>query len=198
MSKQEELDNLKERAILLHTCKLCKHRKNFVFGEGDADSEIMIIGEAPGKDEDEQGRPFVGRSGQLLTRIIENGMKIKRSDIYISNIVKCRPTKDNLGELDIPPSKEDIESARWIIEEQINIIKPKIILAVGNTSARFLLNTKEGITKTHGNIYDYKNTKVMPIYHPSYILRNGGEKSPLKKVVWEDIKKAMDYLGMKY
>ncbi len=198
MSKKEELDNLEKKAILLHECKLCKHRKHFVFGEGNAEAEIMIIGEAPGKDEDEQGRPFVGRSGQLLTRIIENGMKIKRFDIYISNIVKCRPTKGNLGEQDRPPEKEEIESARWIIEEQINIIKPKIILAVGNTSARFLLNTKDGITKTHGNLYDYKNIKVMPIYHPSYILRNGGENSPLKKVVWEDIKKVMDYLGMKY
>lgn len=198
MSKQEELDALKEKAVLLHECKLCKHRKNFVFGEGNADSEIMIIGEAPGKDEDEQGRPFVGRSGQLLTRIIENGMKIKRSDVYISNIVKCRPTKDNLGLQDRPPEKEEIESARWIIEEQINIIKPKVILAVGNTSTRFLLNTVEGITKTHGNFYDYKGIKVVPIYHPSYILRNGGENSPLKKVVWEDIKKVMDYLDMKY
>lgn len=198
MSKQKDLEDLKEKSLLLHQCKLCKHRKNFVFGEGNAESEIMIIGEAPGKDEDEQGRPFVGRSGQLLTRIIEGGMKIKREDIYISNIVKCRPTKDNLGTLDRPPEKEEIESARWIIEEQINIIKPKVILAVGNTAARFLLNTKEGITKTHGNFYDYKKSKVMPIYHPSYILRNGGENSPLKKVVWEDIKKVMDYLGMKY
>ncbi len=197
MSKQEELDKLKEKAILLHECRLCKHRKNFVFGEGNAESEIMIIGEAPGKDEDEQGRPFVGRSGQLLTRILENGMKIKREDVYITNIVKCRPTKDNLGLQDVPPGKEDIKAAAWIIEKQINIIKPKIILAVGNTSARFLLDTKEGITKTHGNFYDYKGIKVVPIYHPSYILRNGGENSPLKKVVWEDIKKVMEYLGMK-
>jgi DNA polymerase len=194
MLKKEKLEILYEETCDCVNCKLSTTRKNYVFGEGNPDADIMFIGEAPGREEDEIGRPFVGRSGKLLTGIIENGMQIKREDVYISNIVKCRPTINLEGKTDRKPEKDEINNCCFILEKQIEIIKPKVIITLGNPATRFMLNTKQGITKIHGIFGEYKNIKVMPIYHPSYVLRNGGEKSPLKKDVWEDIKKVLKYL----
>ena len=194
MLKKEKLEILYEETCDCMNCKLSSTRNNYVFGEGNPNADIMFIGEAPGREEDKIGRPFVGRSGKLLTGIIENGMKIKREDVYISNIVKCRPTINLEGKTDRAPEKDEINNCCFILEKQIEIIEPKVIITLGNPATRFMLNTKQGITKIHGIFGEYKNIKVMPIYHPSYVLRNGGEKSPLKKDVWEDIKKVLKYL----
>ncbi len=195
-ANSEKLKALFEKTHNCTSCKLHTTRTNFVFGEGNPDATIMFIGEGPGREEDLQGRPFVGRSGELLTSIIEKGMLLKREDVYIANIVKCRPTVDLLKQKDRPPDVEETASCSWILEEQIDIIKPKVIITLGNPSTKFILKTAEGITKLRGNFAEYKGIKVMPTYHPSYVLRNGGPNSPLKKDVWEDIKKVLTYLDM--
>lgn len=177
-------------------CKLHTTRNKFVFGAGNPDSEIMFIGEGPGKDEDIQGVPFVGRAGELLTSIIEKGMLLTREDVYIANVVKCRPTVDMAGTRDRPPEKDEVEACSWMLLKQIEIIKPKVLITLGNPATRFILKTEEGITRIRGKFAEYNGIKVMPTYHPSYILRNGGANSPLKKDVWEDIKKVLNYLNM--
>jgi len=195
-TNEENLKILFNKTNNCVNCKLHTTRTNFVFGEGNPNSIIMFIGEGPGKDEDLQGRPFVGRSGELLTAIIEKGMLLKRGDVYIANVVKCRPTVNLLKQKDRPPDLDETITCGWILEEQINIIKPKVIITLGNPSTKFILKTTEGITKLRGNFFDYNGIKVMPTYHPSYVLRNGGSSSPLKKEVWEDIKKVLTYLNM--
>jgi len=182
------LEELKQIALGCRKCKLCLTRKNVVFGEGNPNADLMFIGEGPGKTEDETGRPFVGLAGQLLTRIIENGLKISRENVYIANVVKCRPTVEMKGEKDRPPDEEEVNACSPYLIRQIELIKPKIIITLGNPSTRFFLNTKLGITKLRGNVYYYKDIPVVPTYHPSFVLRNGGENSPLKKDVWEDMK----------
>ena len=195
-TNEEKLKALFNKTHNCINCKLHATRTNFVFGEGSPNAIIMFIGEGPGRDEDLQGRPFVGRSGELLTAIIEKGMLLKRGDVYIANVVKCRPTVDLLKQKDRPPDFDETVSCGWILEEQIDIIKPKVIITLGNPSTKFILKTAEGITKLRGNFSDYNGIKVMPTYHPSYVLRNGGSNSPLKKDVWEDIKQVLTYLEM--
>lgn len=197
--------NKKEKQLLdfkksLDSCKKCKlhtTRTTVVFGEGAPDARIMFIGEGPGKDEDIQGRPFIGRAGQLLTAIIEKGMMLKRSDVFIANIVKCRPTINLEFNRDRPPDEEETTACSDYLLKQIEIIQPEVIITLGNPSTRFLLKIKEGITRVRGNWFDYKGIPVMPTFHPSYILRNGGEKSPLKKEVWDDIKKVIARLELR-
>lgn len=188
------LEELKESMAGCTGCKLSTTRKNIVFGEGNPDARVMFIGEGPGKDEDIQGRPFVGRAGILLTAIIEKGMKLRRSDVYIGNVVKCRPTVNLEGTRDRPPEDDEKEACGDYLKKQISIIRPEVIITLGNPATRFLLNTKQGITKMRGTWYTYEGIPVMPTFHPSYILRNGGDSSPLKKLVWEDIKKVLEYL----
>ncbi|SRR6056297_234703 len=188
------LEELKESMAECTGCKLSTTRKNIVFGEGNPDARVMFIGEGPGKDEDIQGRPFVGRAGILLTAIIEKGMKLRRSDVYIGNVVKCRPTVNLEGTRDRPPEDDEKEACGDYLKKQISIIRPEVIITLGNPATRFLLNTKQGITKMRGTWYTYEGIPVMPTFHPSYILRNGGDSSPLKKLVWEDIKKVLEYL----
>jgi DNA polymerase len=177
-------------------CKLSKTRNKLVFGCGNPCADIMFIGEGPGKDEDAKGLPFVGRAGELLTSIIEKGMLLKREDVYIANVVKCRPTVNQEGGRDRPPEKEEVDACGWMLLSQIDIISPKVIITLGNPSTKFILKTDLGITKIRGKFAKYKDINVMPTYHPSYILRNGGDNSPLKKDVWEDIKKVLQYLEM--
>ena len=196
-NKQAQFDELKFRVLGCIQCKLATTRQNVVFGEGDPNADIMFIGEGPGKVEDETGRPFVGRSGELLTRIIENGIGVSREDVFIANIVKCRPSVDMLMKKDRPPDAEEVEACNGYLLEQIKLIEPRVIITLGNPSTRFILNTQKGITKLRGNWHDFNGIKVMPTYHPSYVLRNGGEKSPLKKDVWSDIQKVIEYLGLK-
>lgn len=192
--KAELLNILREQALVCKRCKLYRTRTNVVFGEGDVDARVMFIGEGPGNQEDLQGRPFIGRAGEFLTRIIENGMKIKRAATYIANIVKCRPTVDQKMQKDRPPDAEETSTCNPFLLKQIEIIEPRVIITLGNPATRFLLNTKVGITKMRGNWNEFHGIRVMPTFHPSYILRNGGEKSPLRREVWEDIKKVLLYL----
>lgn len=196
-SKAQLLEDLRITTIGNCTrCKLHATRSTIVFGEGNPEAQVMFIGEGPGKDEDAQGRPFVGKAGQLLTAVIEKGMKLKRSDVYIANVVKCRPTVNLELKRDRPPDDEETAACGPFLRQQIEIIQPKVIVALGNPSTKFLVNPKEGITKVRGVWHLYNNNiPVMPTFHPSYILRNGGDNSPLKRLMWEDIKKVIAYLN---
>ncbi len=165
--------------------ELARCRQNVVFGVGDSHAELMFVGEAPGADEDEQGEPFVGRAGQLLTKIIE-AMGYQRSDVYIANVLKCRPPQNRT------PLPAEMDNCRPYLLEQIDVIKPKVIVALGATAVRaLLLETPLGITKMRGNWYAFHNTPVMPTFHPAYLLRN----PPAKREVWEDMKTVLTKLG---
>ncbi|MBI3399720.1 MAG: uracil-DNA glycosylase [Deltaproteobacteria bacterium] len=168
-------------------CKLHKTRTNIVFGVGHPHASLVFVGEGPGEDEDLQGEPFVGRAGQLLTRII-NAMGLKREDVYICNVVKCRPPGNR------NPEPDEIAACRPFLEKQIDAIRPKIIVALGTHSTQTLLNTTEKITALRGRFYWYRNNiQLMPTFHPSYLLRNESKK----KEVWEDMKIVLKALGLK-
>jgi len=170
-------------------CKLSKERKNIVFGEGSPKATILFIGEGPGKDEDEQGRPFVGRAGQLLTDIIEKGMKIKRESVYICNLVKCRPPENR------NPDKDELAACRPFLDKQIRSVSPKVIIALGKLASSTLRGRDVKITQERGEWFDYEGFKVMPTYHPSYLLRNYTPSA--RKDVFEDVKKVLAYIGSK-
>jgi DNA polymerase len=173
----------------LGDCKRCKlqgGRKTIVFGEGNPGAAVVFVGEGPGAEEDEQGRPFVGAAGQLLTDIIEKGMRIRRADVYICNIVKCRPPGNR------NPEPDEVEACIGFVKRQIAVIRPQVIVTLGNVPTQNLLGTKAGITKLRGIWHEYAGIPVMPTFHPSYLLRSPGEKGK----VWEDIKLVMRKLGM--
>ncbi len=188
-----------ELELQVKNCKKCKlhtTRTQTVFGEGNLKAELMFIGEGPGHQEDLTGRPFVGRAGELLTRLIEKYMGIARSSVYIANIVKCRPTLDLKMEKDRPPNKEEVEACSPYLLRQIQMISPKVIVTLGNPSTQFLLQTKEGITKLRGTWQSFKEIPVMPTYHPSYVLRNGGLSSQVQKEICSDLDKVMEKLNL--
>lgn len=166
-------------------CGLHQGRQQIVFGVGNEQAEIMFIGEGPGADEDRRGEPFVGKAGQLLTRIIENGMGMSRSEVYIANIVKCRPP-DNRD-----PQSEEVEACEPFLAAQIRVIAPKVIITLGKYASQTLLRTSTPITRLRGTWSEYQGTPVMPTYHPAYLLRNPAEKRP----VWEDIQEVLKWLG---
>jgi DNA polymerase len=166
-------------------CKLARGRKNIVFGQGNPNAELMFVGEAPGADEDEQGLAFIGRAGQLLTDIIEKGMKMRREDVFIANVLKCRPP-DNRN-----PEVDEILACQPFLEKQIELIRPKVLVGLGKFSGQWLLKTMDPISKIRGRLGDYKGIKVMPTYHPAYLLRNPSAK----KDVWEDMKIVMSVLA---
>ncbi len=194
-NKAKLIEELRAEIGDCRRCKLSATRTTIVFGEGNPDARVMFIGEGPGKDEDIQGRPFVGRAGVLLTAIIEKGMKMRREDVYIANVVKCRPTVDMAFVRDRPPDEEEAAACGVFLKKQIDIIRPEVIVTLGNPSTKFLLGLKEGITRVHGRWFVYEGIPVLPTYHPSFVLRNGGDASPLKKDVWEDIKKVLARLA---
>jgi len=196
MKNNKTIDELKIEVESCSRCKLSTTRKKIVFGEGSSTPSIMFIGEGPGKNEDLQGRPFIGRSGELLTRIIVNGMGISRDEVFITNIVKCRPTVDMKMIKDRAPDPSELKACTPFLLEQLEILKPKVIVTLGSPATKFILKTTIGITKMRGIWGEYMGIPVMPTFHPSYVLRNGGDKSPLKKNVWEDIKKVMILLNM--
>jgi len=167
-------------------CKLYGGRTNIVFGEGNPKAVLVFVGEGPGQEEDQQGRPFVGAAGQLLTDIIVKGMKVKREDVYICNIVKCRPP-DNRN-----PDPDEIEACEPFLKKQLAAINPAVIVALGNTAVKTLLKTPEGITSLRGKWQTYQGIPLMPTFHPAYLLRNPSGK----KLVWEDIQQVMKKLGM--
>jgi uracil-DNA glycosylase len=159
-------------------CKLARGRKNIVFGQGNPRARLMFVGEAPGADEDEQGLAFVGRAGQLLTDIIEKGLKIRRADVFIANVIKCRPPQNR------NPEPDEILSCQPFLEEQIAAIRPKVLVGLGKFGGQWLLKTAEPISRIRGRLGDYQGIHVIPTYHPAYLLRNPAAK----KDVWEDIK----------
>ena len=167
---------------------------NLVFGEGNPDAKLMLIGEAPGEDEDLSGRPFVGRAGQLLDRILES-VSIRRDDIYITNIVKYRPPGNR------NPKPEEIAASEPLLLEQIKLIRPQIIGTLGNIATQYFLQTKDGITRTRGNWYEWHGIKLMPLYHPAYLLRNPSrQRGSPKWLMWQDMQKLkaeLDALGPK-
>lgn len=184
-TKEEELEKIRKDLGKCDRCKLCGDRSNIVFGEGSPDAKLMFIGEAPGRDEDIQGRPFVGRAGQLLTKMIE-AMKLTREEVYIANIVKCRPPDNRY------PEPEEVMTCYPFLLRQVRVIQPKVIVSLGNLATQTLLDTKTGITALHGNFQDFHGIKLMPTYHPAFLLRNPNMKKPC----WEDLKKVMAELGL--
>jgi DNA polymerase len=180
------LASIREEIGDCRRCKLNRGRKNIVFGEGDPKAKLVFVGEGPGFEEDQQGRPFVGAAGQLLTDIIVKGMKIQREDVYICNIVKCRPPENR------NPEPDEVEACIGFVKKQIQSIKPKVIVTLGNVPTQNLLGTKQGITRMRGTWQEYNGIPVMPTFHPSYLLRSPGEK----KKVWEDVQLVMAKLGM--
>jgi len=166
-------------------CRLAGGRKTIVFGQGNPEAELMFIGEGPGADEDEQGLAFVGRAGQLLTDIIEKGMKLRRADVWIGNVIKCRPPQNR------NPEPDEILSCQPFLEAQIRAIRPRVLVGLGKFGAHWLLKTAEPITRLRGRVGDYEGIPVMPTYHPAYLLRNPAGK----KDVWEDMKEVLRLLG---
>jgi uracil-DNA glycosylase len=172
-------------------CRLCEGRNKIVFGSGNAQSPLVFVGEGPGADEDEQGVPFVGRAGQLLTQMIDNtaakeGLTVRRSDVYICNVVKCRPPENRA------PQPDEMEICGQFLYRQLMAIKPKAICTLGATATKALLNTKEGITKLRGNWQKWNNIPVMVTYHPSYLLRQYNQQA--KREAWEDLKTLLHYV----
>jgi len=167
-------------------CKLAGHRTQIVFGVGNPKARLVFVGEAPGRDEDLQGEPFVGRAGQLLTEIITKGMKLKREDVYICNVIKCRPPENR------NPEPDEVASCEPFLLRQLELIGPEVIVALGKFAVQTLLREKAPITKLRGRWYDYHGIRLMPTFHPAYLLRNPAEK----RVVWEDIQKVMRVLGL--
>jgi len=181
----DDLQKLQAKMAGCRQCPLGETRLNLVFGDGNPRADIVFVGEAPGADEDEQGLPFVGRAGQLLTRIIE-AMRIKRKDVYICNILKCRPPQNR------NPLPEEISACEPFLKEQLRIISPRVICALGSFAAKTLLKTEAPITVLRGRFHDYGGIRLMPTYHPAYLLRN----PQAKKFVWEDVQVIMREMGL--
>jgi DNA polymerase len=172
-------------------CRLHEQRTQIVFGVGDPQAKLVFVGEGPGADEDAQGIPFVGRAGQLLTQMIENtakreGIPLERKDVYICNVVKCRPPGNRT------PEADEMEICGQFLSRQLEAIRPKAICVLGATAIRALLKTKEGVTRIRGNWFKWREIPVMVTYHPSYLLRAYNQDA--KREAWEDLKKVLHYV----
>ena len=169
-------------------CTRCKlhtlGRRQIVFGVGNPQADLMFVGEAPGADEDVQGEPFVGRAGQLLTKIIE-AIGLKREDVYIANVIKCRPPQNR------NPEQDEVDTCEPFLFQQIDVIKPKVVVALGTFAARALLRTLDPISRLRGRVFEYRGAKLIPTFHPAYLLRNPSSK----REVWEDMKLVRSLLG---
>ena len=159
-------------------CKLHAGRKTLVYGVGSPDAKLMFVGEAPGRDEDLQGIPFVGRAGQLLTRIIES-IDLRREDVYIANVIKCRPPGNR------NPTPDEVRTCEPFLFAQVDAIRPRVIVALGTFAARTLLRTEEPISRLRGRVFDYRGAQLVPTFHPAFLLRSPDRK----RDVWEDMKK---------
>jgi uracil-DNA glycosylase len=166
-------------------CKLHKHRRTIVFGDGSPKAELVFVGEGPGADEDAQGLPFVGRAGKLLTQMIE-AMGLERKDVYICNVVKCRPPENRT------PEDDEVGTCSPFLFRQLEVISPKVIVCLGAVAAKTLLRTSRGISQFRGQWLDYRGRKLMATYHPAYLLRNPNAKGE----VWKDLQKVMSVLGL--
>jgi DNA polymerase len=167
-------------------CRLHKGRKNLVFGVGNVNADIMFVGEGPGADEDEQGEPFVGRAGQLLNNMI-SAMGIRRQDVYIANIVKCRPPGNRT------PERDECDTCSPFLLRQIEVIRPKVIVALGAVAAKNLLAVNDSMANLRGRWYDFRNSRLVVTYHPAFLLRDPRQK----KEAWKDLQMVMKYLGLK-
>jgi DNA polymerase len=180
------LDSLRACVENCYLCELSKSRKNTVFGEGNINANIMFLGEFPSATEDEMSRPFVGRAGEVLTNMIQNVLKIKREDVYISNIVKCKPSNNKA------PSVQESHSCRPYLFKQIELINPKLIVALGEGAYKYLTNEEVSISKIRGQIQNYKKSQLLLTYHPSFLLRN----PTLKKDAYYDMLKIKDFMEL--
>jgi uracil-DNA glycosylase len=167
-------------------CKLAGGRRTLVYGVGNPKARLVFVGEGPGADEDAKGEPFVGRAGQLLTEIITKGMQLRREDVYICNVVKCRPPGNR------NPEPDEVAACEPFLMRQLGAIGPEVIVALGKFAAQTLLRSKTPITQLRGRWFDYQGVMLMPTFHPAYLLRNPGDK----RLVWEDIQKVMRVLGL--
>ena len=193
-AKATAFADLRQRVLPCVKCEsLAAARKNVVFGVGSIDAELMFVGEAPGADEDEQGEPFVGKAGQLLTRIIQT-MGLARDSVYIANILKCRPDTPGQTSGNRKPTAAEMQTCIPYLHEQIDLIRPKVIVALGATAVEGLLGKAVGITKFRGHWQTYRGTPLMPTYHPAYLLRNQALSE--KRRVWEDMLQVMEKLGL--
>jgi uracil-DNA glycosylase family 4 len=183
---REALEAIRAELGDCRRCKLCTGRTQIVFGVGNPRADLMFVGEGPGQDEDRQGEPFVGRAGQLLTEIITRGMGLERSEVYIANVVKCRPPGNR------NPEPDEIAACQPFLARQIESVSPKVVVALGKFAAQTLLETATPITKLRGRWFDFRGRKLMPTFHPSYLLRNPADK----KLVWEDVQQVMRELGL--
>lgn len=182
-SAARELTLVREDLGDCQRCRLATTRTNLVFGVGDPAAELMFVGEAPGEEEDRQGEPFVGRAGQLLTRIIA-AMNLRREQVYIANVLKCRPP-DNRD-----PDPSEVDCCEPFLHRQIAAVRPLVLVALGRWAAQTLLKTTTPISQLRGRFFEYRGTLLLPTFHPSYLLRNPSQK----KVVWEDMKSVMERL----
>jgi uracil-DNA glycosylase len=185
-SNAERLSALRDEIGDCRRCRLAEGRTKLVFGVGNADARLLFVGEGPGRDEDLKGEPFVGKAGQLLTDIIEKGMRLRRADVYICNVVKCRPP-DNRD-----PEPDEVAACGGFLERQVEIVGPKVIVALGRFAAQALLATTTPIGRLRGRWQSYRGIPVMPTLHPAYLLRNPGDK----RLVWEDVKQVMQKLDI--
>jgi uracil-DNA glycosylase family 4 len=183
-SKVQTLDEIRRELGDCRRCKLHRTRRTIVFGEGNEKAKLMFIGEGPGYDEDVQGRPFVGRAGQLLTKIIQS-IHLQREEVYITNIIKCRPPQNR------NPEPDEIQSCHPFLQKQIQSIQPKVICALGTFAAQTLLSTNAKITALRGRLFDVDGIKVLPTYHPAFLLRNPERK----REVWEDMKQISEWMA---
>ena len=195
LSKTEKLDFLYQNIKNCDRCELSRTRTRLVFGDGNCASPIVFIGEGPGQMEDLQGKPFVGRSGQLLSEAIFEVFQWTRENYYITNLVKCRPTVDQQMKKDRPPDKTEVEQCHHILMMQMEIIKPDIIVAVGSSAAKYLLQTEKGITSIRGTWSNFQNIPLLPIFHPSYVLRNGGRISSQYRMLVSDLESVKKHLN---
>ncbi|HEX9163670.1 MAG TPA: uracil-DNA glycosylase [Thermoanaerobaculia bacterium] len=180
-----DLDQLAREAHDCTKCRLSKTRTQVVFGTGNPNADLMFIGEAPGRDEDLQGKPFVGRAGQLLTDIVK-AMKLSRDDVYIANVIKCRPPENR------NPEPDELDECRPYIRRQVELIQPKVIVTLGKFALQSLTGKAHAVSAARGQWTEYEGIKVMPTYHPAYLLRTPSAK----KDVWNDMKKVMAELGI--
>ncbi|HUA35262.1 MAG TPA: uracil-DNA glycosylase [Candidatus Binataceae bacterium] len=186
LEKTASLDELRAFIGDCQRCKLAPLRKNLVFGVGNPNADLMFIGEGPGADEDAKGEPFVGRAGQLLTDIIERGMGLSRADVYICNVIKCRPPENR------NPEPDEVTACEPFMLRQIEIVKPKVIIGLGTFAVQAVLKVKTPISKLRGRWHEVRGIKMMPTFHPAYLLRNPSDK----RLVWADVQAVMKELGI--
>jgi len=186
-AQSSEMESLKSEALSCTKCPhLVQNRTKVVFGVGDVNADLVFVGEAPGFDEDKQGEPFVGKAGQLLTKMIQ-AMGLRRDQVYICNVLKCRPPENR------NPMPDEVDNCEPFLKSQLNFLSPKIIVVLGKFAAQTLLKTTTPISRLRGRFQEYESIPVMPTFHPAYLLRNASEK----KAVWEDLKQVMVKLGLK-